>query len=110
MSLSGWGKKAFSGFFPKHFKQFLRMFWYSVCSWNESNIKIFELRKHMNEWLWESRSVPKGKRDALEDKERKRNSQKTVTVQEMLGTQTASDFDVNDRELLFLYSGVDETE
>lgn len=25
---------------PKHFKQFLKMFWYLVCSWNKTNKNI----------------------------------------------------------------------
>lgn len=37
--LRGKKKKTFFDI-PKHFKQFLKMFWYLVCSWNKTNKNI----------------------------------------------------------------------
>lgn len=105
------GQKHLFCFFPKHFKKFLRMCWYLVCPRNKSNVKIFELRKHLNEWSWHSWTGPKRRKDALEYKLKKRRISKIQWWHhEMLGIQTGSGFYVNDRELLVMHSGVDETE
>lgn len=110
MSLSGWGKKAFSVLFRNISNNSSECFGIQSVHGMKVTSKYLSLE---NIWMngYGSLNQSQKEKEMLWKTNKERGiPRRQWQHQEMLGTQTASDFDVNDRELLFMYSGVDETE